>query len=179
MARLLLAVASAATAGGATLHDNYVYWDTSGSVSVVSYTLTEYAVTSGQPWGGIGWAGNMIDVKAGRSGSDNVARVFVNGLNPSCVLATISGPDQLPETLNFATFGNITFNLNGASTSCGDFRLAQGHVVGINNWWMGGPGCYGGTSNTLVCRCDNGRMLQFKTEGQSDRMIVAEAHKAI
>ncbi|KAJ9460610.1 hypothetical protein DIPPA_23701 [Diplonema papillatum] len=156
----------------AAVPENDIYFDSNGT-SVVSYALDHYSITPKEKWEGLTWSGDHLVIKADRKQSGEVSADFVNGLTFANVLATEKGLDQLPHELHFAIFGNITFNLNGTTATCEDFRVAQGHTdVSHNNWWMGGSRCAAvPTTAKMVCRC-NGTSLEFHSLDKSDHMYV-------
>lgn len=156
---LLIAAGAMAT----TEHDNYVDFDLDG---VTEFTFTPnatdgYKVTEGQPFDGVtssvsgehGW----INVKAGRHGSSDVAEWFEQQVGSGATAACDSS-GNFPDNLNFAVAGTLTFTVsNGASYTCDDVIIGQGHFTGANNWWVGGPhmqGVHASIGGGVYQNCD-------------------------
>jgi hypothetical protein len=155
-----------------TMHDNYVYFNSDEPVSV-AFSMDYYALTNGQPWGGVSTSGNSILVRAGRHDSPEVAALFENGTSFLNMLATEHVLDTEPEDLNFAIFGSISFTIGNRSANCTDFRVAQGHELFTNNWWLASPACLATPlSDNMVCTCNGFQQVQFHTQGKSDQMLV-------
>ena len=132
--------------GKTKIHDNYVSFD---GVSSVQFSETSHSITDGQPYGGVAFSDNWLDVKAGRHESSEVADDFNDGITGDKALGLCTMSDSLPEELNFAVFGTLTIG----STDCQEIRLAQGHrPPGINNWWLAGAQCVL-DGRSLKCPC--------------------------
>eukprot|EP00434_Breviolum_minutum_P009963 symbB.v1.2.008783.t1/scaffold514.1/size193457/9 len=93
---------------------------------------------------------------AGRHESEEVARDFNAGLTPDNAFCQDPGT-TLPSELNFAVFGTLSVTIDDATRVCPEMRIAQGHVVGENPWWIAGTKChhqYGYACNFgLRCPC--------------------------
>lgn len=119
-----------------TSHDNDVVFQTPADTSY-SFRETDHCITSEQPWNGItvkSEEGKLtLTIKAGRSGSDEVAEYFKNATNSGFIVKTDSA-DSMPDKLNFAVKG-VLINNNGKELGV---VIAQGHNArGRNNWWVG------------------------------------------
>ncbi len=134
-----------------TEHDNWVYLSTYWGFAQLAFDLTGYSITSGQPWGGVStgqpdqtWG---IDAKAGRHGSSTPAEWFKSHASVAvCTGYTCSS--AWPSELNFAMTGTLT--INGTSYP---ITIGQGSTaLGVNNWWIGGPGwtIHSGTDSNVV-----------------------------
>ena len=140
--------------GKPKLRDNDVYfygYDGECSVQRVEYDETSHSITQGQPYEGVFTRGSYLDVKAGRHGSEEVARDFNAGILPDNALG-LSASAGLPSELNFAVFGTMSVTMCGATSVCPEMRLAQGHRFTENNWWIAGTKCYSNTDG-LRCPC--------------------------
>eukprot|EP01083_Nonionella_stella_P125582 379830_1 len=130
-----------------TEHDNWFYLENNDGANLdIAFTVTDYFVTSGQPYGGVTSSGNGINVRAGRHGSSDAAAWFKNGLSPSNIWVTdyCNTPPQTPQKLNFAIEGVLRIG----NCKFSPFKIAQGHYSATafcptpqNNWWMGSPAC--------------------------------------
>merc|ERR550537_520070 len=70
-----------------------------------------------------------------------------------------AGRDGRPNELNFASFGTLQVQFpSGATRTCSDMRIGQGHHGLRNNWWIASKNCFkpsdGQTSagDRFVCR---------------------------
>ena len=148
--------------------DNYVYFKqndpnydcldfTSPPVQSVQFNETSHSITQGQPYEGVSSVdGYKLDVRAGRHGSEEVAQDFNAGITPDNALglATYNPDTRLPSELNFAVFGTMSVTIDDATRVCLDMRIAQGHYVGNNNWWIAGTKCHHQNGDTgLTCPC--------------------------
>eukprot|EP00486_Rosalina_sp_Unknown_P014010 CAMPEP_0201581774 /NCGR_PEP_ID=MMETSP0190_2-20130828/75298_1 /ASSEMBLY_ACC=CAM_ASM_000263 /TAXON_ID=37353 /ORGANISM="Rosalina sp." /LENGTH=158 /DNA_ID=CAMNT_0048020433 /DNA_START=183 /DNA_END=659 /DNA_ORIENTATION=- len=105
----------------------------------------DYCITSGQPWDGVTSSNNdakdrgVIEVKAGRKGSKDVAKWFREQLDGGQSLGINSGggSSSQPEKLNFAFKGTMSFTV-GTNKYSADCVMGQGHYAFNNNWWIGG-----------------------------------------
>ncbi len=123
---------------GKSMHDNYVYFT---NVSGFGFHTNDYYITGGQPWGGVSvWRSGsegVIRVKAGRHGSEDVARWFRDRADVAVGDRVVY--DSWPDKLNFAIYGDMELEgSNGGSALCKDIVIGQGHVGAYNNWWIGG-----------------------------------------
>ena len=83
-----------------------------------------------------------MDVKAGRHGSGGPAATFMAGVSVQNVMGLDVTLDATPDKLNFVVMGDMKFTFeDGTSLTCPDFRVAQGHSVFSNNWWVGSKDC--------------------------------------
>jgi len=121
----------------ATLHDNWVYFANSDAVQ---FTELGHSITDGQHYAGTHTNGMAVDVVAGRKGSPKPAAVFKSGITALQMLG-LNADAIAPKELNFVTYGTMTFTIGGKRFTCPDFRLAQGHNTGQNNWWIGSSDC--------------------------------------
>ena len=124
-----------------------------------------HVVSNGQPYGGIYNDGGQITVVAGRHGTSGVANSFNNGLSVDNAMTTWSIQQhvdhQLPGALNFYVADTnhndecgVGFVIMGRTVVCLGTRLGQGSADEHNNWWLGGPNCFGdGGTDTLNCQC--------------------------
>lgn len=141
----------------------YVYFfkdpATNDTVQTVQFDLKSHAITQGQPWGGVSAGldtiGCYLDVMAGRHGSEWVAYDFNDGITWDNAFGLFAD-DPLPRKLNFAIFGTLSLTINNTALVCPDMRIAQGHVVMSNNWWIAGTECYHQDGiDGLICPCGN------------------------
>jgi len=139
-------LATATSTRAETQYNNYVEFDLNG-VTAFNFVESSNSITSGQPYGGTtsgvndeqGW----IDIKAGRQGSAAVAQWFAGQVGAGQT-AVCDSTGNLPEELNFAVSGTLTFTLSTNQTYvCGNLVIGQGHFTGVNNWWIGGPNMQG------------------------------------
>jgi len=136
--------------GKTKIHDNYVSF---GGVSLVQFSETSHSITDGQPYGGVTFSDNWLDVKAGRHESSGVADDFNAGLTGDNALGLCTVSDSLPEELNFAVFGTLSFPIDDTTRDCQEIRLAQGHrPPDMNNWWLAGTHCVL-DGRSLKCAC--------------------------
>ena len=145
--------------GKPKIRDNYVYfWQYKKGYAVqsVQFNETSHAITQGQPYEGVSALGYYLDVRAGRHESEEVARDFNAGLTSDNAFCQDPGT-TLPSELNFAVFGTLSVTIDDATRVCPEMRIAQGHVVGENPWWIAGTKCfhqYGYACNFgLRCPC--------------------------
>jgi hypothetical protein len=121
---------------GPTIRDNVVSFP---GASVLSFNLTRFSITDGQPRGNppVTISGIDMHVEAGRHGSSKPAADFGAGLG----VLNAMGLDtawphlaRLPEYLNFCAIGTIefTFASTGRTHQCDDIRVGQGHT-GMDN----------------------------------------------
>jgi len=157
-----------------SIHSNDVYLDNAGSVA---YTLTDYSISSGQPWEGVTSSYNSITVEAGRHGTETPAQFFLQDLGPANVMGNNVNSHQFPHDLNFAIKGDLTMNVDSIMVTCQNVRFGQGHND-RNNWWVGGPNCAGGNSggNPVTCACNDGALITFQT-GDVNRFSVSLENK--
>ena len=158
---LLLTSVVALPASAVTQRDNDVYFALTG-VQAFSFTDSQNSVHSKQPWGGVTsnvsrpGAEGQIRIKAGREGSKAVAQWFKSKVGAGQTLVCDS-KGNLPDELNFAAEGTLTFSVGGKTIICNDVLVGQGHFASANNWWMGGPAMKGAyvsfTGGTIqLCR---------------------------
>ena len=118
-------------------------------LSKLNFEIHSYSITSGQPWKGIfkiecNDEGCTMFVEAGRKGSEETARWFkeaiaVSSSQPGSAIGTDSF-DALPDKLNFAFKGTMSFHHQEKTYTGNDIVIAQGHNArSRNNWWIGGP----------------------------------------
>lgn len=138
-----LLIAAALPAHATTQHDNEVFFSVPG-ITEFSFTQTGHSVTKGQPFGGTttnvnnpGAQARMV-IKAGRKGSTPVAEWFKSQIGAGQTLACDSA-GVFPKDLNFAVQGTLSMVVGNKKITCQDVLIGQGHFVGANNWWMGGP----------------------------------------
>ncbi len=117
-----------------TQHDNEFNFNPQQNIYSVVFKFSDYIVTYGQPWGGVTSDGGKITVKAGRKGSKECAEWFKDYVSSdfSNMIHTVGG-HNLPDNLNFAIKGTLTFD-NQDFEIC----LGQGHreSTGENNWHL-------------------------------------------
>ena len=118
-------------------------------LSKLNFEIHSYSITSGQPWKGISKIecndeGCTMFVEAGRKGSKATAQWFkeaiaVSSSQPGSAIGTDSF-DALPDKLNFAFKGTMSFHHQGKTYTGNNIVIAQGHNSrSRNNWWIGGP----------------------------------------
>lgn len=121
---------------GTSVHDNNVYFT---GVYGFSFQEISHSITDGQPWdyahshrdGTKGY----ITVRAGRHGSEKVARYFKD--RADLALGARTSADW-PDELNFAIRGDLLIKgSNGGTALCRDVVIGQGHAGAFNNWWFG------------------------------------------
>lgn len=114
----------------------------------VRFDLDSHSITDGQPWGGVSCSGRTITVRAGRHGSQSVARWFNGQFSGAAALrqagagawGTLATNDFHPEDLNFAIRGTLSLGLASGTVVLPNFVLGQGHWGSENNWWITAPG---------------------------------------
>lgn len=180
VAALLCACAALAAAApadvGATMHDNYVYFDSNVSVTA-TFSLDRFAVSGGQPFKGVTFSGSALDVLAGRHGSTGPAAEFIDDMTLLNMVASTHILAEEPKELNFAVFGTFNLTLGSAHYVLPNFRIAQGHYATTNNWWIAASYCTNDPATgsvTLVCHVPTGGKVQFHGES-SDHFYVLEA----
>ena len=159
--------------------DNYVYFYLYDSiytcmspVQSVQFNETSHSITQGQPYEGVFTLGYYLDVRAGRHESEEVAHDFNAGITPDNALGlTFSGETPLPSELNFAVFGTMSVTIDDATSVCLDMRIAQGHYIGNNNWWIAGTKCH--HQNGLTCPCGHTNVT-FRKCGLADNYFSVE-----
>lgn len=125
-----------------TPRDNEFTFKMAG-ISKLAFDMKEHSITEGQPWKGItGYGCNQerctLTVKAGRKASKEVADWFKKNIGGGSAMGCGSF-DKLPQQLNFAFKGTLSFSHQGVVYSGQDVVLAQGHNArSRNNWWVGG-----------------------------------------
>ena len=89
-------------------------------------------------------------------GTAEVAQYFNAGITPDNALGLLTlGDPPLPSELNFAISGNLSVAMDINTTAfCPEMKIAQGHRVGVNNWWIAGTKCYHNSAG-LECPCGN------------------------
>merc|ERR1712151_1437898 len=118
-----------------------------GGVLNVGWIEQYHNISDGQPWDSIGAYENKLVIEAARHKSDGPGVAFRKGLTPGNTIATVHYTDVLPGSLNFVTFGTISFNFvtDGGRREHREcpLRVAQGHVdlTLENNWWIGDAAC--------------------------------------
>lgn len=153
----------------------------------VSFAMTSYSVTSGQPvtTNCLTTSANVLTFEAGRKKSGGVAHDFMSGLDLGAanVLPTKCATEfgqhlcPQPDELNFQMEGALTITIGGVERTCKDFRIGQGsYSQGLfdnyNNWWVGSSRCVSSTAELgQVMNCDLplvGCGLSFHYTGDSD-----------
>ena len=132
-----------------------IYHDYGPPVQSVQFDETSHSITQGQPYEGVSSVdGHTLDVRAGRHGSEEVAQDFRAGITGNNALGerTSFRDPPLPAELNFAVFGNLSMTIDGATRACQEMRIAQGHAIAKNNWWIAGTKC-SQQDNGLRCPC--------------------------
>lgn len=124
---------------GTEQHDNAVIFNGAAGNAIIGidFEPTQCAVSAGQPFGGIvtDGKGTQMLIKAGRHKTAAVAAAFKQGMDELQALESGGTLDLLPEELNFAVMGMITFKFqSGAVKRCANFRVAQGSDAFRNNW---------------------------------------------
>ena len=153
--------------GKPKIRDNYVYFDAYDPMAIsqrpvqsVQFNETSHSITQGQPYEGVFTLGYYLDVRAGRHESAEVARDFNAGITPDNAwgLDTDNLDTPLPSELNFAVFGTMSVTIDDATRVCTEMRIAQGHYLATNNWWIAGTKCHQQRKHTacesgLTCPC--------------------------
>lgn len=137
-------------------HHNMIFFD---GAEIVEWKEVAHVITEGEPYRGSfakhDMDGACIDVIAGRKGSATPALEFKTDMQYVNMIASksYSWKNIEPAKLNFALTGTATFTIKGVQHECKDFRIGQGHFGAFNNWWIGGPNCFGSSSahGTLTC----------------------------
>ena len=136
--------------GKPKVRDNYVLFfqydgkNTGPPVQSLQFNETSHSITQGQPYEGVSSVdGYMLDVRAGRHGSEEVAQDFNAGITGNNALGAYTSRQDppLPAELNFAVFGNLSFSIDWGPWACQEMRIAQGHNFLENNWWIAGTKC--------------------------------------
>ncbi|NQY65347.1 MAG: hypothetical protein HRT38_16845 [Alteromonadaceae bacterium] len=122
------------------IHDNEFYLNMSG-IANFQFEVSEHCITTGQTWGGVSTKtlpeqGEII-VKAGRSGSEEVAKWFKDKVFQGSSLGC-SSSSSLPKKLNFAFIGTMSFEHTQKTYIVENVVIGQGHST-RNTWWIGGP----------------------------------------
>jgi len=134
----------------ATIRDNHVQLSLTG-LKIISFDVTDHSISDGQPYEGVTVEGNdKLNVRAGRHGSEKVAKWFRDKASTGAVIACDTF-DSYPGKLNFAVYGKLTFEFSGKTWTVQNVLLAQGHNArSRNNWWMGGPNMEGGAVKPFI-----------------------------
>ena len=147
------------TVYGATVRDNYVYFE-NGSVKDFQWHESEHKITDGQPYdsisSGVSDGDGVIHIRAGRSGSEEVADWF-NSKIGKAISTRDPSPLGRPDELNFATYGHMNiWDHKGRLAQCHSIVIGQGHAGAYNNWWFGSDylHSYGG-KYWMVCPRNN------------------------
>lgn len=127
-----------------TSHSNVVtITDESNTLKNIVY-LGPLVVSEGQPHDPaptFAKSGNVfkITLEAGRRNTAPVAHAFntITG-GKDHEYAPFKEIDHSPDDLNFFFGVQLQFEFEGAS-GVADVYLGQGHVLGVNNWWIGSP----------------------------------------
>ncbi len=136
----------------------------------VSFKATDKCITKNQPYTGISFSNNKINVMAGRKGSKSTAKCFSNWFKNGGANVF----DHQPRKLNFAIKGTLTIiyplkhpvNITDPNTGneisqttetyvFNNIVLAQGHQGLSNNWWFGGTDCTINGPETVECPLAN------------------------
>ena len=127
-----------------TLRENKFQLKMSG-IHHLKFEVIDHFITSGQPWEGISkivcdidGSGCIMYVMAGRVGSKETASWFADAIRPGSAIGCETN-DAMPEKLNFAFIGKMSFDHDGHTYTGDDIVIAQGHNGFRNNWWIGGP----------------------------------------
>ena len=127
----------------ATIRTNEFTLQMSG-LSNLKFELSDHSITSGQPWQGISKiecndSGCTMYVMAGRKDSAATASWFADAIKPGSAIGCTT-IDTMPEELNFAFKGNMSFDHGGETFTGKDIVIGQGSTDSFrNNWWIGGP----------------------------------------
>jgi len=141
------------------IRDNYVYFNIATPVQPVQsveFNETSHSVSEGQEYAGIFTLGYYLDVRAGRHATAEVAQYFNAGITPDNALGldTSKSDPPLPSELNFAVSGSLSVAMYNTTRVCQEMKIAQGHRVSTNNWWLAGTKCYHDHAG-LTCPCGN------------------------
>merc|ERR1719195_1479592 len=98
----------------------------------LTYIETDHKITEGQPWANISVHDNSLVIWAGRHKTKEVAAYFNDDLDYAKMVSTVSGPDDMPGHLNFATKGLLSLTTQGQWHVC-PVRIAQGHIELTSN----------------------------------------------
>ena len=134
-------------------------------VQSVYFDETSYSITDGQPYEGVisNVDGCMLDVRAGRHGSSQVADDFKAGITANNALGLMTQYATLPSELNFAVFGNLSVTIDDTTRDCQEIRLAQGHHSDYNNWWLAGTNCFHHNDDDkehfIKCQCGHSHVF--------------------
>lgn len=126
----------------ATIRTNNFTLEMSG-LSDLKFEINSHSITDGQPWEGISKIecndkGCTMSVMAGRKDSNSTANWFADAIKPGSAVGcdTI---DNMPDQLNFAFKGTMSFDHGGNTYTGNDVVIAQGSTDDFqNNWWIGG-----------------------------------------
>ncbi|CUV65808.1 hypothetical protein BN3087_450038 [Sulfurovum sp. enrichment culture clone C5] len=134
----------------ATEHDNYLQLSLTG-IKIKSFDVIDYSISDGQPYGGVTVSGDdKLNIKAGRHGSEKVAKWFKQ-IADTGVVAACDTFDSYPDKLNFAIYGTLTFKSAKKIWVVKNVLFAQGHSArSRNNWWVGGPKMKGGSVKPFI-----------------------------
>jgi len=135
-----------------------------------SFHVSTCSVTEGEPWGqpisdehwpngAIFWTARSLIFWSGRNGQPYNAEFFADGLQASNMLGVKRDKVMLPDVLNFAVQGELSFDLGDDGIhSFADIRLGQDSN---NWWWMGGRTCTNTNGRILKCKTKEGWNFQF------------------
>ncbi len=127
-------------------HDNEFILDLWTGINQVKLIIREYCITEGQPWdeknnlmerkggGGTSWS---FCIKAGRKKSPGVANWFRDKIYGGNAVGCKVQLDSLPNELNFAFMGELSFIYQNKEVLIPDIVIAQGNNGINNNWWFG------------------------------------------
>lgn len=176
----------------AKVHDNELYFYCS-DLTALSFSANGYKITKDQTYNGIQCSGSSgkwkINIKAGRKGSDDVAKWFKSEVQPGTATASEHHGDW-PDKLNFAVEGCFTVGKNGETYKCSDMLvLGQGHSGSYNNWWIGSKDMgmkkeypYVQSKYTILLKADSGRELAitFSEKGTNEfNLYISEQKNGI
>ena len=95
--------------------------------------------------------------------TEEVAQFFNGGITPDNALGLDTSAESdppLPSELNFAVSRTLSVTMHNTTRVCPEMKIAQGHRVSTNNWWIAGTKCHHAYEG-LMCPCGNHNVTFF------------------
>ena len=128
-----------------------------------------HSIANPKNYGSTSMSGHTLTVMANRDGNPNVATQFGRYIGGPGHCTACKSNDDFPDLLNFAVNGTFTITTPDKKMYSNTIAVAQGHKVGVNNWWIGGKQMYGKAVGTPVAvavfhRCNETNEIKEKTD---------------
>ena len=159
--------------GKAKIHDNYVYFDKSNLIPQVEPPVSAIRPTKrATPWAKeaeveppllpslMEW---LVSSNCTWYETEEVAQFFNGGITPDNALGLDTSAESdppLPSELNFAVSRTLSVTMHNTTRVCPEMKIAQGHRVSTNNWWIAGTKCHHAYEG-LMCPCGNHNVTFF------------------